>query len=81
MPEETCGRASIAIRGSAHLANDRPANAIADFAPAVDAGSYAYEVRTAPATLVVRRVTTLPVRATAGRLSQLAGAGVAGSGS
>jgi hypothetical protein len=47
------------------------ANAIADFAPAVDAGSYAYEVRTAPATLVVRRVTTLPARATAGRLFTL----------
>ena len=32
-------------------------NAVADAAPAVGAGLYAYEVRVTPATLVVKRVT------------------------
>ena len=40
-------------------------NAVADAAPAVGAGLYAYQVRVTPATLVVKRVTT--GRATAGK--------------
>jgi hypothetical protein len=42
-------------------------NAVADSAPAVGAGLYSYEVRTAPTTLVVRSFTTAPRRPAAGK--------------
>jgi hypothetical protein len=42
-------------------------NAVADFAPAVNAGLYAYEVKITPPTLVVRSLKATPKNPTAGR--------------
>lgn len=45
--------------------------AVADFAPAIGAGLYSYEVKIAKPTLVVRRVVTVPVEVKAGQLLTL----------
>lgn len=46
-------------------------NAVADAAPAADAGLYPYEVKIAPATLLVRKFSAVPVKPAAGKTFSL----------
>jgi hypothetical protein len=42
-------------------------NAMADAAPAIDAGLFSYDVKTAPATLLVRKFSTVPAKPASGK--------------